>query len=485
MLFRGRTVVAFVLLAMFATCLVTLMMIDHPIFAMDDTRSVAAPVEPGGMTDEEIDKINAAYSLIEKNYVSPLERQKVLDGAIKGMIDALGDPYSSYLDKEMAQHFAENIQGSFIGIGAEVEMKNGKVTVTAPIKGSPAEKAGIHPGDIILSVNGVKLEGMTGSDAVAKIRGPKGTKAKLVVRREGVADPIEIVVVRDTVDVETVNAEMLESGIGKIEIIQFSQNTGERFKEELEALEAKGMKGLIIDVRNDPGGILPVVKGIAELFVPKGKALYQVEGQGNKIKSVPSEGSSKPYPVTVLIDKGSASAAEILAAAIQQSAGGKLIGETSFGKGTVQMNFSREMGDGSMIKLTIAKWLTPNGSWIHEKGIVPDMAVQQPEYFKVFRIATKDTKLKLEMNNNDVKSAQIMLQGLGFDPGRKDGYFNEQTQRVVKEFQQKAQLPVTGEIDQATVVKLEEAIVEEMRKPSNDAQLAAAIQYLKGAIKQS
>lgn len=484
MMFRGRTVIVFVLLAVISSSLVTLTVID-PAIVVDLKKRGAASFQSKGFTQDELNKINAAYRLIESRFYTEVDRDKVADGAINGMIAALNDPYSVYMDKTTAKQFSENLEGSFSGIGAEVTLENGKVTVVAPIKGSPAEKAGIHAKDILLSVNGEELDGLDIHEAVAKIKGPKGTKAKLKVQRPGMSKPIEFVLVRDDIKLETVRGEMLQDHVGKIEIAQFSQNTAERFHEELERLERDGMKGLIIDVRNDPGGILPIVISMAEPFLSSGKPIVQVEGRDGKADATVSKNPNgpKPYPVAVLINKGSASASEILAAALQESGSAKLIGETTFGKGTVQMSYDREMGDGSLLKMTVAKWLTPNGNWIHEQGIEPDLKVEQPDYYWVAPLS-KEHPLKFDMNDDDVKNAQLMLKGIGYSPGRQDGYYSNDTVEAVKQFQQSRELPVTGTIDRTTAEKLEEAIIGQIRQPGNDKQLAAAVEYIRGAIRK-
>ncbi|MCJ8012702.1 S41 family peptidase [Paenibacillus sp. KQZ6P-2] len=427
-----------------------------------------------GLKADEAKKIGAAMDLIQSNYYQDVDRSKLVDGAINGMMQSLDDPYSSYMGKKTAQEFEESIEGSFSGIGAEVSSENGNVVVVSPIKGSPAEKAGIRAKDIILTVNGESLHGLELNDAVAKIRGPKGSEAKLTIKRSGQAAPIEYTIVRADVDVETVKAHMEPGKIGVIEITQFSQNTAEHFKQELSKLEGEGMKGLVIDVRNNPGGVLSVVIDIAEQFVPKGKTIVQVEDKNKKREQSLSKGSGKSYPVTLLMNKGSASASEILAGALQQSAGAKLIGENSFGKGTVQTSFSKQLGDGSMLKVTIAKWLTPNGSWIHEKGIKPDIAVAQPDYYMAAPI-NKETTLKYNMNNSDIKSAQIMLDALGYHPGRKDGYFDQKTVTAVKSFQKSQKLTESGNVDAKTAESLETELIKQIRDPKNDNQLKAGI----------
>ncbi|WP_410512572.1 S41 family peptidase [Paenibacillus sp. BR2-3] len=435
-----------------------------------------------GLQQKESQKLGTALDLIESNYYQTVDREKLIDGAVNGMMEALGDPYSNYMGKETAKQFEESIEGSFTGIGAEVSSDNGKVVVVSPIKGSPAEKAGVQPKDIILSVNGESLDGLELNAAVAKIRGPKGSKATLKIQRSGSTEPIELVITRDDVKLETVYATMEKDGVGVIEVTQFSLNTGDRFKEELGKLEKQGLKGLVIDVRNDPGGVLPVVIEMAEQFVPAGKAIVQVEDKDKQREVSTSKGSSKAYPVVVLMNKGSASASEILAGALQQSAGAKLIGQNSFGKGTVQTSFEKQLGDGSLLKITIAKWLTPNGTWIHGKGIKPDIAVAQPEYFSVAPI-NKSVTLQYNMNSTDVKSAQIMLDGLGYKPGRKDGYFDTGTKNAVKKFQAASKLQATGVINAKTAEALELALIKVIQDSANDNQRNKGIEEVRKEIK--
>ncbi|MDO7906612.1 S41 family peptidase [Paenibacillus sp. JX-17] len=425
----------------------------------------------------DLDKIQKALDLIQNNYYQEVDRTKLVDGAINGMMEALGDPYSNYMGKTTAAQFEEQIEGSFTGIGAEVSSENGKVTIVSPIKNSPAEKAGLRAKDIILTVNGTSLAGMELNDAVNKIRGPKGSKAVLQIQRAGSTDPLEYTIVRDDIDLETVHSEMKPNGIGVITITQFSLNTGQRFKEELAKLEAQKMKGLVIDVRNNPGGVLSVVIDIAQQFVPKGKVIVQVEDKNKQREKEQSQGGGKSYPIALLMNKGSASASEILAGALQQSAGATLIGENSFGKGTVQTSYDKQMGDGSLLKITIAKWLTPDGSWIHKKGIKPDIAVDQPAYFTVAPLA-KDKTLKYDMNSSDVKNAQVMLTGLGYKPGRQDGYFDRATEQAVKAFQTKQKLTVSGTIDAKTASALEAKLVESIRDPRNDTQLNKGLEFV-------
>ncbi|HEY2492024.1 MAG TPA: S41 family peptidase [Paenibacillus sp.] len=482
---KKRTAALLVVIALIGGSLLT-MFLSGSSFAGQATggEGILASISGGGLKQEESKKLGAALDLIQGNYYKDIDRTKLVDGAINGMMQSLEDPYSTYMGQETAKQFEESIEGSFSGIGAEVSSQNGFVIVVSPIKGSPAEKAGIHAKDMLLSVNGEPLKGLDLNEAVSKIRGPKGSKAKIQVKREGVSEPIDFDIVRDDVDLETVNAHMEKNGVGVIEITQFSLNTAERFKTELSKLEKQGIKGLVIDVRNNPGGVLSVVIDIAEQFVPKGELIVQVENKKGKREKSLSNGSSKSYPVTLLMNKGSASASEILAGALQQSAGVILMGDNSFGKGTVQTSFDKQMGDGSLLKITIAKWLTPNGTWIHEKGIKPDVAVSQPGYFSVTPI-NKEKNLKFNMNNSDVKSAQVMLNGLGYKAGRSDGYFDKGTQDAVKSFQTKEKMKATGIIDAKTGTALEKALIVRIQDPQYDNQLKQGIAEIQKELKAS
>lgn len=481
-MFKGRTVALLVVAAMLVSSLLTLTLTGEWSFAgTGPLRSGSYADTAGTGSKQNIKKIETALQLVQKNYVEDVDTNKLIDGAIDGMMNALEDPFSSYMAPDTAQQFSEQIEGSFTGIGAEVSMENGNVVVVSPIKGSPAEKAGIQPKDILLSVNGESFEGLSLNEAVAKIRGPKGTVAKVKVKRAGVANTLEFEIVRDDIALETVYAEMKDGKIGVITVTEFSLNTADHFKKELENLEKQGMKGLIIDVRNNPGGVLDVVEAMSEQFVPKGKAIVQIEDKYKRRQQSVSKGSGKSYPIAVLTNKGSASASEILAGALQESAGAKLVGETTYGKGTVQSSYSQEMGDGSMLKITIAKWLTPNGEWIHKKGIKPDVEVSQPDYFTVAPI-NKEKTYKYDMLGEDIKSAQTMLDGLGYNPGRKDGYFDKNTEKALKKFQTDQKLTANGVLDAKTAEALEASIIQQIRDPKNDMQLNRALEIMRKEI---
>ncbi|WP_165820781.1 S41 family peptidase [Pueribacillus theae] len=430
------------------------------------------------LTSKELDKIKKSYEFISGNYVENIDNEEVLEGAIKGMIGTLNDPYSVYMDEETVQQFTESLDSSFEGIGAEVSMQGGKVTIVAPFKDSPAEKAGLKPNDKILTIDGKSIDGLDLYEAVLKIRGEKGTTVTLGIQRAGVSEPLDVKVKRDEIPIETVYADQFNINgktIGLLEITSFSEETAKDFQEELNALEEKGIDGLVIDVRGNPGGYLESVEHISKILLPGNKPYVQIEDRnGNKQRLISSLKEKKPYPIVGLIDEGSASASEILAAALKEAGGYKLVGVNSFGKGTVQQTV--DLGDGSNLKLTMFKWLTPDGNWIHEKGIKPTVKVEQPDYFYANPLTVDKEPLAYDMNNDQVKNAQKMLDGLGFAPGRTDGYFSEETKQAVIAFQKKNKLEATGKIDAETATKLQDNVLAEIRDRSNDLQLKTALE---------
>lgn len=489
MMFRGRTVLAFVLIAVIASVVMTTALVAPSDTltswmgrgAADTEDTPPANHTAAGISAAEIHKLNTTYQIIHDQYIGEVDSKKLIDGAIQGMLSTLEDPYTVYLDAEEYDQFDREVDAYFTGIGAEVSLEDGYVIVVAPIKGSPAEKAGIRARDLILSVNGESLSGLSLTEAVNKIRGPKGTQAKLQIRREGLENPIDLILVRDEIDLETVFSEMLDDGVGKIEIRQFSSHTVTSFREQLAELEEQGLQGLLIDVRNNPGGYLEGVAHILYSLIPKDEILLQTEARGGKREELRSQGPGRTYPMAVLINEGSASASEILAAAVQQSAGGKVFGVNSYGKGTIQSQFTSAYGDGSLLKLSVAKWLTPNGTWINEVGVTPDRIVEQPDYYYVAPIS-RERSWKMNDMGESVKNMQIMLNALGFETGRDDGYFSEGTAEALKKFQQKVNLEVTGELDTATIEQLELDVIEMLLNPENDRQLQEAIQWLSAEI---
>ena len=427
---------------------------------------------------KDMEKISQAYNLINKHFIEDVDDQELIEGAIQGMLATLEDPYSSYMNVEAMKEFDEQIESSFEGIGAEVSMVNGNVTIVAPIKDSPAEKAGLRPNDQVLEVDGESLEGLDLNEAVNQIRGEKGSEVVLTILRSGASDPFEVTLVRDEIPVETVYSELNEEDghkTGIIEITNFSERTADEFKEQLEQLENDGMDALVIDVRGNPGGLLNSVEDILENFIPKDIPYIQIEDRdGNKEKYYTNLDNKKDYPINVVIDEGSASASEILAVSMKEI-GYDIVGTKSFGKGTVQQ--AVPLGDGSTIKLTFYKWLSPKGNWINEVGVEPTVKVKQPAYYYTNPVQLEDT-LNLDDAGDVLENIQVMLKGLGYDPGRTDGYFSKETKSAVESFQKDNDLKQTGEIDEETAGMIETKVVEHIREGKDDIQLEKAIETL-------
>ena len=427
----------------------------------------------------EWEKVEQAYSLIINQYVEKVDGDQLIEGAIQGMVATLKDPYSVYMDKETAKQFSETLDSSFEGIGTEIGMENGKVIIVSPYKDSPAEKAGLKPKDQIIKVDGESVEGLDLYDTRLKIRGEKGTKVKLEVKRAGISNPISFTIVRSEIPLDTVFSSIKkEAGksIGYMELTSFSENTAKDFIEQLNKLESEGIEGLVIDVRGNPGGLLSSVQGILGELVTKDQPFMKIAQRNGDTQAFYTDlKEAKQYPIAVLTDGGSASASEILAGALQEAGEYPLIGETTFGKGTVQQ--AVEMGDGSNIKLTLYKWLTPKGNWIHQKGIQPTLQVQQPAFFNVHPLTVEKT-LERDMNAEQIQYAQTMLKGLGFETGREDGYYDDRTELAIKAFQRVEGLEVTGKLDRKTAQQLEMRILEEIKDDKNDVQLLTAIKYV-------
>lgn len=429
-------------------------------------------------TPENMEKVVNAYHLIKDGYLEEVEGEELLEGAIRGMLDVLDDPYSSYMDQEMNERFTEQLESSFEGIGAEVSMVNGKVTIVAPIKDTPAEKVGLRPNDQIIRIDDEDIDGLDLNEAVEIIRGEKGTEVVLSIQRPGVAEIFDVSIIRDEIPLETVYVDTKTIDgrkTGILKITSFAEKTADDFIRELDQLEENGIEGLVIDVRGNPGGLLQSVEKILGEFIPKDRPYIQIEDQqGNKDPFYSNLSEEKEYPISVLIDEGSASASEILAIALKEL-GHDVVGLTSFGKGTVQN--AVPLGDGSTIKLTFYKWLSPEGVWIHEEGVEPTIEVNQPDYFYTHPIQI-DEPLLYNQTGERIENVQQMLKGLDYNVERVDGYFDKTTEEVVKAFQNDNDLEATGEVDEITAGLIESQVIEKIRSGEDDQQLEEALNSL-------
>ena len=319
-------------------------------------------------------------SMLFSMYDGELDDEKLLEGAMKGMAEAVGDPYTVYMDNEEFNAFMESSQGSFYGIGAQLGVRDNNVTIIAPVEGSPAEEAGLKAGDIILKVDDYEVTDLNTEAVVSRVRGEEGAPVTLTISREGVEEPFEVTIVRAEIKTESVKGEILEDGIGYIQISTFSdEEVSDKFSEKLNELKDQGMKKLILDLRGNPGGYLNECVEIASNFIPEGEVVtYTIDKYNKKVISNSIGGDAIGIPLVVLVDGGSASASEVVTGALRDHEAATTIGTTTFGKGIVQQLkvLPNEMGG---LKVTTSKYYTPNGENIHGTGIEPDITVEIPQ----------------------------------------------------------------------------------------------------------
>lgn len=333
---------------------------------------------PTRYKDIDFAKFWEALSVVEDNYIGSVDYNKIVDGAISGMVGSLGDPFSVYFNKDTLSEFNGEINGTFEGIGAEITARDGKLIIIAPLVGSPSEKAGLRSGDVIALIDDQGVGGLTVDEAIMKIRGQKGTTVTLSVVRAGSDKPIDIKITRDVINVKSVDFKIEDSGIAYIKILRFDANTKSLVSKAADEITKNKIKGLILDLRNDPGGYLDSAIDVSSEFIKEGTVVIEQYKDGKK-EELSVKGGGKLYniPMVVLVNGGSASASEILAGAIRDHKRGTLIGEKTFGKGSVQE--LQPLASGGALKLTMAKWLTPNGTVIDKNGLIPDIEVKYIE----------------------------------------------------------------------------------------------------------
>ena len=316
------------------------------------------------------------WNKVEEKYPGKVDRKKLLYGAISGMLSGLDDPYSAFMEPGQSKNFLDELDGVFDGIGVEITMKDNQLTVVSPLKDSPAEKAGLKPDDVIFKIDGALASEMTLDEAVSKIRGKKGTSVTLTILRGN--DTFDVLVKREQIRVESVQYEIKNNNIAYIKISQFGSDTEDLLDKAVSDILQKNPKGVILDLRNNPGGFLETSVFVSSLFIKDG-VIVSEESKGGAKNNYDSTGDGrlKDYKLVVLINEGSASASEIVAGAIQDTGKGVLIGEKTYGKGSVQELESLKAG--AYLRLTVAKWLTPKGRYINAEGIKPDIEVKITE----------------------------------------------------------------------------------------------------------
>jgi len=408
--------------------------------------------------------IAEAYSLIQFNSVLRPDPAQVAENAIRGMVSGLRDYYASYYTPEAMDAFVSSVFGSFGGVGVEIgETDERYLKVMAVIPGMPADKAGMLAGDVITAVDGVDIKGQ-GLEAASKIRGEPGTEVVLTVRRPGQAEPLTFTLARELIKMVTVESEMLDGQTGYIRVTSFDEDTDQEMDEALLKLVGAGAKSLIIDLRDNPGGMLTSCAGAIEPFLPEKYPFLRVEwtwrtdvykvGESEGYAPLPGipykDGGTFPYPVAVLVNRNTASAAEIFAASLQEWGVARVFGEKTYGKGCVQSLYSLSSGAG--VKITTATWSTGLGHKLDGVGVVPDEVIpgmsppEEPDFFPL----SSDWVFRRGSLGSDVICLQMRLNQLGYKAGPEDGVFAVATEAALKQFQAAVGLPRTGITDKAT-----------------------------------
>lgn len=363
------------------------------------------------VTDQQVlQKIDTLEGLINKYYMDKVDKNTMAEGIYKGLLSSLKDPYSVYYTKDEYTALMESSSGVYYGIGATVtsDVKTGVLSIVKPFVGGPAYEAGVLPGDVLYKVNGEEVTGKDITEVVGKIKGEEGTKVTVSIIREGKSKPIDFTITRKKVEVPTIEYQMLENKIGYIAVSEFDEVTAEQFRAAIDDLEKQGEKGLVVDIRNNPGGLLDTVVDMLRRMLPKGMIVYTEDkyGKRDEYKCDGKEEFNKP--LAVLINGNSASASEIFAGAIQDYKKGTLVGTTSFGKGIVQSILP--LNDGTAIKVTVSKYYTPKGRNIHKIGITPDVTIELKESLrqKVVIDKKEDNQLQkaLQILNKQIKDAK-------------------------------------------------------------------------------
>ncbi len=376
--------------------------------ALTNPGSALAVEEPGELPLEELRTFADVFNQIRIGYVEEIDDSTLLEYAIQGMLTGL-DPHSVYMTKDAFDNLQSTTSGEFSGLGLEVGMEDGFVTVVSPIDGTPADKAGLQTGDVILKLDNISIKGMSLNEAIEKMRGDKGSKIELTIGRQGETKPFNLTLERDIIRVASVRERWLEPGFGYIRIAQFQKRTGEDVSKSLKKLEEKeALKGLVLDLRNNPGGVLRASVDVAGLFIDGGTVVY-TEGRldNSEVNYKATAGDvTDGTPVVVLINGGSASASEIVAGALQDHSRAVLMGTQSFGKGSVQTILP--LSDSRAVKLTTALYFTPNGRSIQAQGIAPDITVERAKVtaYKTNRVTEADLAGHLDNAGGNEENAE-------------------------------------------------------------------------------
>jgi len=420
-------------------------------------------------------QLNDAYNTILNDYLNGAQPDQLINGAAEGMLESLDDPYSNYMVGEAGDAYTQSFEGEIYGIGVEIRLEDGQYVISVVRKDGPAERGGLLPNDTLVSVDGNAVAGKSFAELLSLVRGKEGTSVSLQLKRPSEAELIEVTMKREAIPLYTVTTEMLDNGIGYVTISRFAENTAQEFSDGIKELEAQGLKGLLLDMRSNPGGLLQPTLQIANQLIPKGKSILDVVYKNERLVHTYESKQSTEWniPIAVLINGQSASASEVLTAALKESAGAVVIGETSYGKGVVQV--FKQYKDGSVLSLTEAQWKTPGGAWINEVGVAPDYEVKLPDYASMRPLAI-GTHLKEGSFGEDVKTLQQALDVLGYKPTGQEGLFDSDTAAALTSFQKTEGLEADGEFNDKTGYQLLSRLREKLDK--EDTQRMKGIELL-------
>lgn len=435
--------------------------------------------------------LDEMYQIIEDEAVYRVPKPTLIEGALRGMVDMIEDPYSTYFTSEEAAIHRESLASERVGIGAEITRSNGKYLIVSPVKSSPAEKAGLQPYDEIIKIDDTPVQQASLDEVIAKIRGKEGTVVTLTIYRPSINKHLEISVMRALIPMETVAHAVIEQNdqtIGYISITTFGEETAEEWQQATKKLVAKQIDGLVIDVRGNPGGYLYSVSQLASSLLEKETVFSYMEDVDGTLTpliteqtdDLPFEEQLKTVPIVLLQDQGSASASEVLSGALKDHKRAVIIGDKSFGKGTVQESY--ELSNGGELKLSTHKWLTPKKEWIHGKGVLPDIEAAQPKLFQSHLKVLAETYKKGEFHE-DIAYAQTLLKELGYKTTREDGYFDGSTSKALLAFQKKKNLKKVNQMNPEFFRALKEEVERYRSKVENDLQLQMALDYFGKQLK--
>ncbi|WP_300297104.1 S41 family peptidase [Anaerosolibacter sp.] len=425
-----------------------------------------------------VNDISDLMRLIQEDYLFEVSQQDLIEGAMRGMFYPL-DPYSNYFSKEEYTTFDQRNAGSFAGIGVTLSEYDGELMIDEVIQGGPAARIGLQAGDLILSVDGKTAEEDGLPELVRLLKGQPQTKVRLSVKKTGTAQIVTAEVTREIIKLQPVTYKVLENNIGYIKIDEFIEKVSDEVDKAVEALKKAEVTGIIVDVRNNPGGILDEAVNVADIFLPKNKPVVYIEYKNKSQQTLFSRKEPVKIPLVVLVNQGSASASEILAASIQENKAGTVIGSTTYGKGTVQM--VAELPNGGGMKLTFARYLTPNKTWIHEKGVTPDVVIENPKRVNlpVFAPLIEEKDYVEGEKGLNVYGAQQRLSFLGYKEVIATGSMDVVTAKALKAFQEENSLSdKNGILDIETRDMLNNKIVDIYMKSPEDLQLNKALELL-------